>query len=110
MARRRRSLFRAPRLSWPARLIVLALIAIAGYFGKGRWGDIGLPGLDERAAESHNSAPISSSPTPSTSTPPRSYSDEQVVVERVVDGDTLVISGGDRIRLIGVDTPETHHP
>jgi micrococcal nuclease len=35
---------------------------------------------------------------------------EQVLVERVVDGDTLVISGGDRVRLIGVDTPETKHP
>jgi micrococcal nuclease len=28
----------------------------------------------------------------------------------VVDGDTLVLSGGDRVRLIGVDTPETKHP
>lgn len=31
-------------------------------------------------------------------------------VERVVDGDTLVLDGGERIRLIGVDTPETVHP
>ena len=36
--------------------------------------------------------------------------DTETVVERVVDGDTLVISGGDRVRLIGVDTPETKHP
>jgi micrococcal nuclease len=35
---------------------------------------------------------------------------EGVLVERVVDGDTLVISGGERVRLIGVDTPETKHP
>ena len=34
----------------------------------------------------------------------------ETLVERVVDGDTLVISGGDRVRLIGVDTPETKHP
>lgn len=29
---------------------------------------------------------------------------------RVVDGDTLVLDGGERVRLIGVDTPELHHP
>lgn len=29
---------------------------------------------------------------------------------RVVDGDTIVLEGGERVRLIGVDTPELHHP
>jgi len=29
---------------------------------------------------------------------------------RVVDGDTLVLEGGERVRLIGVDTPETVDP
>src|SRR5947209_15760724 len=29
------------------------------------------------------------------------------VVERVVDGDTLLLQSGERVRLIGVDTPET---
>ncbi len=31
-------------------------------------------------------------------------------VERVIDGDTIVLNGGERVRLIGVDTPETVHP
>ncbi len=31
-------------------------------------------------------------------------------VDRVIDGDTLIVSGGYRIRLIGVDTPETKDP
>lgn len=31
-------------------------------------------------------------------------------VSRVVDGDTLVVEGGHRIRLIGIDTPEVHDP
>ena len=31
-------------------------------------------------------------------------------VERVVDGDTLLLVGGARIRLIGADTPETVKP
>ncbi len=32
------------------------------------------------------------------------------VVERVSDGDTIVLDGGEKVRLIGVDTPETVHP
>ena len=32
------------------------------------------------------------------------------VVERVVDGDTLALDGGEKIRLIGVDTPESVDP
>jgi micrococcal nuclease len=38
---------------------------------------------------------------------------EQATVVRVVDGDTLVVEIGgseERVRLIGVDTPETVHP
>lgn len=31
-------------------------------------------------------------------------------VVRVVDGDTLVLDGGERVRLIGVDTPESVDP
>ena len=31
-------------------------------------------------------------------------------VERVIDGDTIVVDGHVRVRLIGVDTPETQHP
>lgn len=31
-------------------------------------------------------------------------------VKRVIDGDTLLLSNGERVRLIGVDTPETKHP
>ena len=34
----------------------------------------------------------------------------EYVVERVVDGDTIIVSGIGRIRLIGVDTPETVDP
>lgn len=31
-----------------------------------------------------------------------------VFVERVVDGDTLKLASGERVRLIGIDTPEMH--
>lgn len=33
-----------------------------------------------------------------------------VVVRKIVDGDTLDVSGGERVRLIGIDTPETKAP
>ena len=31
---------------------------------------------------------------------------EKIVVTNVIDGDTIVISGGERARLLGIDTPE----
>lgn len=34
----------------------------------------------------------------------------ELLVERVIDGDTLLMAGGYRVRLIGVDAPETKHP
>lgn len=36
--------------------------------------------------------------------------DNLIVVSRVVDGDTLDLATRERVRLIGVDTPETKHP
>ncbi len=33
-----------------------------------------------------------------------------VVVRKVIDGDTIDVSGGERVRLIGIDTPETNDP
>ena len=33
-----------------------------------------------------------------------------LAVQEVVDGDTIEVSGGERVRLIGVDTPETKAP
>ncbi len=36
-------------------------------------------------------------------------SDEEIVVTRVIDGDTIEISGGDKIRYIGIDAPESPH-
>jgi micrococcal nuclease len=39
-----------------------------------------------------------------------SNAQDVVRVERVVDGDTLLLTNGKYVRLIGVDTPETKHP
>jgi micrococcal nuclease len=38
----------------------------------------------------------------------RSYNYADVLVKRVVDGDTIQIESGERVRLIGIDTPEMH--
>jgi micrococcal nuclease len=35
---------------------------------------------------------------------------DETKVERVVDGDTIVVTGGERVRFIGMDTPETKDP
>ena len=35
---------------------------------------------------------------------------EKTVVTRVIDGDTIEIRGGDRVRYIGIDTPEIGEP
>ena len=34
----------------------------------------------------------------------------EALVRRVVDGDTVVLSSGEPVRYIGMDTPELHHP
>ena len=31
-------------------------------------------------------------------------------VTSVIDGDTIELASGERVRYIGIDTPETHHP
>ena len=43
-------------------------------------------------------------PSPATATLPAGV---DVVVRKIVDGDTVDVSGGERVRLIGIDTPET---
>jgi micrococcal nuclease len=48
--------------------------------------------------------------TTSAPTAPTNQAGRDVSVERVVDGDTIVVSDGERVRLIGIDTPETVDP
>lgn len=48
-------------------------------------------------------------PTPKTPAP--DFSELPAVkVVRVIDGDTIEVEGGEKVRLVGVDTPETVHP
>lgn len=43
---------------------------------------------------------------PGATAPETNTSTTRVVVERVVDGDTVVLTTGERVRVIGIDTPE----
>ena len=75
----------------PAAVAGLLAIAVAlGLAGCGRTA----PGPKAEASGAHPALPPGLDTT----------------VERVVDGDTLVVAGGHRVRLIGVDTPETKDP
>jgi len=38
----------------------------------------------------------------------KSYNYADILVKRAVDGDTLVLENGERVRLVGIDTPEMH--
>jgi micrococcal nuclease len=37
-----------------------------------------------------------------------SFASDLFTIKRVIDGDTLLLGNGERVRLIGVDTPEVH--
>ena len=39
-----------------------------------------------------------------------SHSTNAILVQRVVDGDTILLSNGERVRYLDIDTPETVHP
>jgi len=82
-------------MAGPRRASVLARAGLAGVVG------ILLLGCGRSAA---GPPPV---PAPATGTLP---SGVDVAVSRVVDGDTIVVAGGERVRLIGMDTPETVDP
>ena len=54
----------------------------------------------------HGRADAAVHPAPATLDPPVPRDARAAVVERVSDGDTIVLSGLGRSRLIGIDTPE----
>lgn len=58
------------------------------------------PTQEESSLEPEN-AELQSSPTPSQ---------ETAIVTRVIDGDTIELSTGEKVRYIGIDTPETVKP
>lgn len=66
------------------------------------------PGLDRDRVP--RNGPSTTRPTPEPKAPPavEAGGESQMVrVRRVVDGDTLLLKDGTRVRMIGIDTPET---
>lgn len=58
--------------------------------------------------QARNEAPIFQSvPTETTQ---RATVEEKFLVNRVIDGDTIELLGGEKVRYIGIDTPETVDP
>jgi len=49
-------------------------------------------------------------PQPKTTIPIKTASTEAFFVTKVIDGDTIVLENGQKVRYIGIDTPELHHP
>ncbi|NTU73171.1 thermonuclease family protein [Candidatus Roizmanbacteria bacterium] len=66
------------------------------------------------APQLHFKQSTTPSPAPSHTTPvPSTHSQTAVQttrVTRIVDGDTIEIESGQKVRYIGIDTPELHHP
>ncbi len=85
MARRRRS-YRAPRKLTLNRALIFAAIVILLTLSRWWQGE--------------------NQPQPA----PEALAEGVYAVQRAVDGDTLVLANGARIRLIGADTPETVKP
>ncbi len=56
----------------------------------------------------HPVFPTKINPSPSPTHAP--LKQDEAFVTRVVDGDTIEIEGGQKVRYIGIDTPETKHP
>src|SRR5262245_26261386 len=97
--RRRRSAVRIGGLRGIARLVLVAILGLGAYFGR--------DSLQVSNTQNPHSQAGSATHAQLPGSNPADFSGaDRVVVERVVDGDTLVIAGGDRVRLIGVDTPE----
>ena len=48
--------------------------------------------------------------TPAVETNTEKPEQEEELVTKVIDGDTIELEGGKRVRYIGINTPELHHP
>ena len=60
--------------------------------------------------DSQAGRPAESSTPGSSSTRATTVFGQTTTVERIVDGDTIVVAGNEKVRLIGIDTPETKDP
>ena len=84
-------------------LPLLALLVLGGWSGLGGPGSQAPAGCrDVYAATTRGGASLPSGGLFCSLRPPRGTAQ----VQRVVDGDTVVLAGGERVRYLGIDTPE----
>lgn len=62
---------------------------------------------NERHCHNGYTTPTTPNPTPTPTPTPKT---EQTKVTEIIDGDTIKISTGEKVRFIGIDTPETKDP
>ena len=84
-------------------LPLLALLFLGGWYGGALPVSQVVPGCQGvYAATARGGATLPSGGLSCALRPPQ----DTVLVQRVVDGDTVVLAGGERVRYIGIDTPE----
>lgn len=74
-------------------LIILGFVFLAGYLFGGEFN----PRFRSQKGEVGLEVPFG-----------HDYNYKDILVKRAVDGDTLVLENNERVRLIGIDTPEMH--
>lgn len=95
-------LSRAFRLLVPL-LPLLALLFLGGWYGGASAGSQVPPGCQSvYAATTRGGASLPSGGPSCSLRPPL----DKALVQRVVDGDTIVLASGERVRYVGMDTPE----
>jgi micrococcal nuclease len=68
------------------------------------------PTTDTEATTTSSTTSSTTTAPTTTSGPPAQPAGDVVSVTRIVDGDTMAVSTGETLRLIGIDTAETKHP
>lgn len=87
------------------KLVLSLLVVISGFLFI--W--FGLQSPKESASKTAGVV-ISSPPATSSATLETNIKQHRFLVTRVVDGDTIELSSGQKLRYIGIDTPETVDP
>ncbi len=103
-------------VSW----VVIAFLVVGAFSGSqdpdtdtaaGRHSTTTTEGPTATDTEPTTTSSTTTTAAPTTmSAPPAPRAGDVVSVTRIVDGDTMAVSNGETVRLIGIDTPETKHP
>ena len=94
-------------------LAVMAILGVGIWIGGSRDNNSSITEETQQVANTEdntNGGVLNENGQPQPIQPPDTSSTRLVKVTRVVDGDTIEIEGGEKVRYIGIDTPETVDP